>query len=149
MILIHPFAKLLRNGQRNPKTYPWWRELINLMGKESVVQLGLEGEARLVSDFRKNLALKEIRGLLKECRLWVSIDSFLPHLAHHVRKPGVVIWSVSDPNIFGYPENLNLLRDRKYLRKNQFGIWEAESFNPNSFMKAEEIFEHLRQARSQ
>ena len=68
------------------------------------------------------------------------MDSFLPHLAQQVEKPGVVIWSVSDPEIFGYKNNLNILKDRKYLRGNQFDIWEAGSYNPEAFLKAEEVY---------
>jgi ADP-heptose:LPS heptosyltransferase len=139
MILISPFSKKLRNGMpKHPKDYPYWKKLVKLL-KDNIIQIGIEGEKKLTKDFRKNLSLKEIEELVKECKYWISVDSFLPHLAKHIGKTGVVIWSVSDPEIFGYKENLNILKDRKYLRKNQFSIWEQESYNEDAFLKPEEI----------
>ena len=40
---------------------------------------------------------------------------------------------MSDKNIFGYPQNINLLKNKKYLRKNQFDTWEAEEFIEKAF----------------
>lgn len=145
MILIHPFPAKIHDGLVNAKTYPWWSDLIRLLSTHRIVQVGLEGEEQLVNDFRKNLKLKEISELIKQSYFWLSIDSFLPHLAHHVNKPGVVIWGVSDPLIYGYSENLNLLKDRKYLRKNQFGIWNEQSYVEDAFMKPGEIYEKIRE----
>lgn len=141
MIVIHPFAQKLRNGQVNPKTFPYWKSLLQLLGEKEVIQLGVEGEDRIVDkgNFKKNLPLREITKLLKECNYWISIDSFLPHLAHHIPKPGVVLWSASNPQIYGYPENLNLLKNESYLRHDQFGMWEALKFNADAFMKPEDI----------
>ena len=55
MILIHPYAKPLKNGKENPKNYPYWEELISLI-YEPIIQIGVEGEKHLVPDFRKNLS---------------------------------------------------------------------------------------------
>lgn len=127
----------MRNGKPNPKTYPWWPEVIRLLEGNWIVQLGIQGEEPLVKDCRFNLPLKELSHLVAQCDTWISVDSFLPHLAHLVGKPGIVIFSASDPKIFGYPENVNLLKDRKYLRANQFEWWEATSFVEESFVKPE------------
>lgn len=51
------------------------------MVKDDVVQIGVEGERQLCSDFRKNLSINDIRKLLKQCKTFVSVDSFLHHLA--------------------------------------------------------------------
>ena len=75
MIIISPYSKALRNGKRNPKNYPYWQELIELI-KEPIVQIGIEGEEQLVPDFRKNLSLSELRELVNQCRTWISCDSF-------------------------------------------------------------------------
>ena len=147
MVLIHPYAKPMRNGMPNPKTYPYWKELISLMEKEDIIQIGVNGEKALVKTFKKNLPLTEIMQLIQLCDYWVAVDSFLPHLAQFIGKPGVVLWSVSDPIIFGYSENLNLLKDRKYLRDKQFDIWEAESYNPEAFMTATEVYENINKLR--
>ena len=144
MILISPYSKVLRNGERNAKNFPYWSELLALLSGERIVQLGITGEKIMVPEFRDSLPLKNIKGLLEECDYWISVDNFLPHLAHHVGKPGVVIWSVSDPLIFGYPENVNVLKDRKYLRPGQFDIWEAAIYNQEAFPTAEEVMGQIR-----
>jgi len=144
MILIHPYAKPLIKGTENPKNYPYWNELVYKLAKnELVVQIGVEGEKQLVPDFRKNLPMSELRALLKECRTWIGIDSFFQHLAWSEGKPGIVLWSVSDPNIFGHPENINLLKDRKYLATNQFLWWEYTEHNPDAFVKPKEVLHFL------
>ena len=142
MILIHPFAKPLRNGKTNPKNYPYWKELIAVID-EPIIQIGVEGEEQLVPDFRKNLTMLELRHLLNECRIWIGVDSFFQHLAWDCKKPGIVLWSVSDPIIYGHTENINLLENRVYLAKNQFLWWEATEHNPKSFVKPEIVKNYL------
>jgi len=145
MILIQPYAQQLRNGLKNAKQFPYWPQLIALLDEE-IIQIGRDDEEQqpLVEDFRTNLPLKEITALLIRCDFFICIDSFLQHLAHHVPKPGVVLWSKSDPLIFGYPENLNLLKDRKYLRKNQFDVWENESYDAEAFMDPRAVVQAIR-----
>ena len=75
MIIIAPYAQKLRTGNLNPKNYPYWKELIEQI-KEPIIQVGVEGETQLVSDFRKNLPIPELRTLLKECVILVLVDSF-------------------------------------------------------------------------
>ena len=104
MIIISPYSKKLMNGNPNPKNYPYWPELINQL-KEPIIQIGIEGEAQLVDDFRPNLPMAELIKLLHSCTTWISCDSFFQHLAWLENKPGIVLWSVSDPLIFGHPEN--------------------------------------------
>ena len=142
MIIIHPFAKTLRNGKTNPKNYPYWKELISVID-EPIIQIGVEGEEQLVPDFRKNLTMLELRHLLDECRIWIGVDSFFQHLAWDCKKQGIVLWSVSDPIIYGHPENINLLENRVYLAKNQFLWWEATEHNPSSFVKPEIVKNYL------
>ena len=142
MILIHPYAKPLMNGKRNPKNYPYWKELIALID-EPIIQIGVEGEEQLVDDFRKNLSFIELRQLVKDCRTWVGVDSFFQHLAWNEGKPGIVLWSVSDPLIFGHPENINLLKDRANLASNQFLWWDFTEYNEQAFISPEEVLKCL------
>lgn len=134
MILLHAYAQALRTGMPNPKTFPHWPALLEQLALRDVIQIGVKGDVPLVKDFREALPLREIRRLVEQCDWWLTIDSFLPHLAQHVGKPGVVLWSKSDPRIFGYEQNLNLLKDRRYLRAKQFRIWEEESYDPEAFV---------------
>lgn len=144
MIIISPYSKPLRNGKQSAKTYPYWDNLIMLLSGKEIVQIGVEGERQLVPDFRKNLTFKQIKSLLTECDCWISVDNFLQHLAHHIPKPGIVLWGISDPLIFGYPENTNLLKDRRYLRENQFDYWENYEFNPDVFVLPAEVAQHIK-----
>jgi ADP-heptose:LPS heptosyltransferase len=143
MILISPYSQKLRNGKNNAKNYPYWKELIALID-EPIVQVGVEGEEQLVDDFRKNLSLVDLRKLVQECRIWISCDSFLQHLGWDEGKKGIVLWGPSDPNIYGHPENINLLKDRKYLVQDQFLWWEAYEFDEERFVKPEEVLKHLK-----
>lgn len=142
MVIIAPFAKKLISGNRNPKDYPYWKEVIAGI-KEPIVQVGVEGEEQLVVDFRKNLPIAELRKLLRECRTWISCDSFFQHLGWDESKPGIVLWGVSDPLIFGHPENINLLKDRKYLAENQFLWWEYTEHTNERFVGPDEVLMHI------
>lgn len=142
MIIISPYSKKLLNGKENPKNYPYWKELISLIN-EPIVQVGVEGEQQLVPDFRKNLSLPELRQLIKDCKTWISCDSFFQHLAWSEGKKGIVLWSVSDPIIYGHPENINLLKDRKYLAQNQFLWWDFLDYDPEKFVSPNEVIQHI------
>jgi hypothetical protein len=96
MILIAPYAKKLLSGKENPKNYPYWEELIKQID-EPIIQVGVEGEKQIVDDFRKNLPIGDLRKLVKDCRIWISCDSFLQHLGWDENKKGIVLWAVSDP----------------------------------------------------
>jgi len=142
MILISPYSKPLQNGKRNPKNYPYWKELLSLISEE-VVQVGVDGEEQITQQFLKNLPVARLRELIAECRIWIGCDSFFQHLAWDCGKPGVVLWSVSDPLIFGHPENINLLKSRNYLAQNQFLWWDFTEYNPDAFVKPEEVIKFL------
>lgn len=134
MILLAPWAKKLRVDKPHPKNYPYWPEVIKGIN-EPIIQIGIEGEVQLVDDFRKNLSLSELGNLVRECKTWLSVDSFFQHFCWDLGKPGIVVWGPSDPLIFGHPENVNLLKDRSYLRPNQFWWWEQCDFNEKSFVE--------------
>ena len=148
MIIISPYAKKLRTEGINPKNYPWWPELIELI-KEPIVQVGVEGEEPLVKDFRANLSIPELYALIEKCRTWISVDSFFQHLAWDAGKPGIVLFGQSDPLIFGHPENINLLKDRKYLREQQFWWWEQCEYKEDAFVRPEEVIKYLEIDRKQ
>jgi len=142
MIIISPYSKALLSGKQNPKNYPYWEELIGLI-KEPIIQVGIEGEKQLVEDFRKNLRISELRELIQECKTWISCDSFFQHLGWDEGKQGIVLWSVSDPLIYGHPENINLLKDRSSLAENQFLWWEFVEHQNDRFVKPKEVIQYL------
>jgi hypothetical protein len=54
-----------------------------------------------------------------------------------------VLFSISDPLIFGHPENLNLLRDRKFLRPRQFDLYYINQYNQEAFVTPPEVLQAL------
>lgn len=148
MILIHPFSRRLKHGKPNPKNWPYWERLIELMGysKDNLVQIGTIGDRQLTpSPVRRDVPFAELCRLVDDCDFFISIDSFLPHLAYLRKTSGIVIWSVSDPLIFGYPTHQNILVDRKYLRADQFALWEDTPYNADAFPIAETVFDVVKE----
>ena len=143
MIIISPYSKFMRNGAKHPKNYPFWVEVLSRI-KEPVIQVGVDGETQITQDFRKNLPLSQLSELVKECKTWMSCDSFFQHFCWDLGKPGVVVFGQSDPNIFGHPENINLLKDRSYLREKQFWIWEQAEYNEDAFVSPDVVIEALK-----
>lgn len=146
-IIISPYSKPLRNGKENPKNYPYWSEVVTALVADgySVSQLQFKDE-KVVESCKSVInytSLRVIETLVDTYDFFVSIDNFLPHLAHVRKKYGVVIWGKSDPLLFGYPENTNLLKDRNFLRKRQFDIWEAEEFDPSVFVDSQIVVEAI------
>lgn len=143
MILISPYARTLRNGSSDhPKKYPHWDRLIPMLKEiDDVVQVGSGDETALpgITDLRLNLLFTDLEKLVKECRTWISVDSFFQHYCWDLGKPGIVLWGQSDPLIFGHPENTNLLKSRIYLRDKQFWQWEQTHYNPNAFVQPSEV----------
>lgn len=142
MIIIAPFSQKLRNGKENPKNYPFFKDLIALID-EPIIQVGVEGEEQLVDDFRCNLSLPDLATLVNECRTWISVDSFFQHFCWDLGKPGIVLWGQSDPVIFGHPENINLLKDKSYLREKQFWLWEQADYRTDCWVRPEDVIKYL------
>ena len=146
-IIISPYSQKLRNGKNNPKNYPYWDELVLELKKKDfyIIQIGVSGEKSItgVDEVKFNQSLKEIEDLLRNCYVFISVDNFLPHLANCIGVRGIVLWGQSDPDIFGYKENINILKDRKYLRRNQFDVWESCEYNKDSFVLVSNIINSI------
>ena len=144
MIIISPWAKALVGGKPNPKSPlpEWWVQLVSLI-KEPIIQIGVSGEKQLVRDFRVNLPINKLNKLLNECRTFITIDSFFQHLAWSQNKPGIVVWGQSNPKIYGHDMHINLLKDEKYLMKDQFLMWELVDYREDCFVTPQEVIEKL------
>ena len=141
-VIISPFSQKLRNNEINPKNFPHWKEVVNQLKINGIhtIQIGVHGEEDIGADETFfNLKLKELEKLLKEANTWASVDNFFHHFANLNKKQGVVVFGKSNPDIFGYPQNTNLLKDKKYLRELQFDIWEREKYSNESFVNPEEV----------
>lgn len=113
---------------KNAKSYPYWEELCDLLKDHEVTRVN------------SIIPIAKIKEMVNNNDIWISIDSFLPHLVHFYHlKPGIVIWGKSDPLIFGYPENRNLFKDTKYLKAQQFQWWKDEPIEEKVFITPQEI----------
>ena len=137
MIVISPFSRKRRDGKPSAKDYPYWEELLKLL-PEPIVQIGEPGERKLVNDFR-TYSFPELKEFIKEMDFFISVDNFFPHFCHHYGRHGIVLWGKSDPQIVGYPENMNLLKDRKNLRLDQFMWWHDEPYDSSVFVEPLEV----------
>ena len=67
----------------------------------------------------------------------------MQHAMWYFGKKAIVLWGISDPLIFGHDIHVNLLKDRSYLRKNQFDLYYSNEVNPNSFVTPAKVMEEL------
>jgi ADP-heptose:LPS heptosyltransferase len=143
-IIISPYSRIFpgdKKESKNAKNYPYWKEVVALLKRDfTIIQIGTDGEPRIedIDDFYSGLSFNELKRLTRECDTWISVDNFFPHLANLEVKRGVVIFGKSDPNIFGYMQNVNLLKDRKYLRPLQFKDWFDEKHEEDVFVGPQE-----------
>jgi ADP-heptose:LPS heptosyltransferase len=148
VILLAPFAARTPhlNGQPSPKDYPYHRQLVSLMGEYDIVQVGGTGDEQIVPDFRANLSFKQLGDLILQSQTAICADSFLQHYYWYLGRRAVVLFGISDPLIFGHPENLNLLVDRRFLRSNQFDLYYLNDYKPEAFSPPEKVIEALKVA---
>lgn len=151
-IIISPYAQKLRpkngvaNKNTNAKNYPYWDEVVNLLKSKNyhIIQIGVAGEQMLsVHEHKLNLSLKDLEILLKSCDSWICVDSFFQHFATYHNKRGVVIFGKSDPNIFGYEKNTNLLKSRSNLRIDQFNFWDDVAYDKDVFVDPQVVVDAL------
>jgi hypothetical protein len=64
-------------------------------------------------------------------------------LAWYYNKSGIVLWGQSDPRIFGHIENINLLKNNRYLRKDTFGTWGNVPYDAEAFVSPAEVLDAL------
>jgi hypothetical protein len=141
-ILISPWSRQTTDGKPSPKNYPWWLQVVSMLRQEGyrIQQISMPGEPGIGANERADrLPLREIEGRIRESEAWASVDNFMGHLGWSVAKPGVVIFGQSDPRIFGHPENFNLLKDRKYLREQQWWLWSQTPYREDVFVPPEKV----------
>lgn len=143
-IIISPYS----HDENHAKSYPYWNELIakiKTLGYKTI-QIGTKNEPLFNTDEHYiDLPFKEIENKILECRCWISVDNFLQHLCNCMSTviQGIVIYGLSDPNLFGYKYNKNILKSKNNLRSNQFDSWPHVKRNDNVFFKPDEMFEQI------
>jgi ADP-heptose:LPS heptosyltransferase len=146
VILFAPFAARAPSlkGQPSPKDYPFPKELVSLIGEDNIVQVGGTDDEQIAPDFRKNLSFRDLGDLILQSQTGICADSFLQHYYWYLGRRAIVLFSISDPLIFGHPENLNLLVDRRFLRPNQFDLYYTNNYKPEAFSPPEQVIEALK-----
>lgn len=149
-ILISPYSQKLPVDKPNPKNFPYWEETIKLIKQKipkiEIVQVGVQEEVPIkgVTHLAHNLPPKDLLELAKTSSAWLSVDNFFQHFCSYYNIPnGIVLFGQSDPRIFGYSFNTNLLKDPKYLREDQYLFWwhESVSYNAEAFVSAKTVAE--------
>ncbi|MHA1867613.1 MAG: hypothetical protein ACTSXD_06055 [Candidatus Heimdallarchaeaceae archaeon] len=143
-VAIAPYSRKLSENQKNPKDYSYFPKLIRLLRENikgcKIIQLGEEGEELFDIDIDlQGLPVKFLTNELLTFNLIISVDSFVPHLCAAIGKQCVVLFSVTDPKIFGHKLNINLIKDKKYIAENKFDRVEQIEYNPEAFLKPEYV----------
>ena len=126
-IIISRGVRPLRNGKISAKSYPYWDDLIALLKDYCVLEIN-------------ELPLIELEPTIRNSLVVICPDSFIQHYCWSINKQAIVLWGQSDPLIFGHKENINLLKDRKYLRPNQFELWEDVPYKTEAFVAPQDIY---------
>ena len=160
-ILIQPYAakiNVVKDGQVvghtiSAKTPKYWREFMGvvhaLKPDWEFMQIGAPDDERLphCKFFTPKIPI-ESSHLIDATDTWVCPDTWLQHQATETKK-GVVIWSRSDPKLFGYESNINLLADEKYLRAAQWATWHDVDYIEEAFLPYEEVISALKKIETE
>jgi len=145
-ILFAPFAARAPqlNGSGSPKDYPFAKDLISMIVEShNVIQVGGEGEEQMAPTFRKNLSFGQVGDLIAMCDTAICVDSYLQHHMWFLNKRAIVLWGISDPLIFGHSLHCNLLKDRSFLRPNQFDLYYSNQHRPEAFVSPDVVLKAL------
>jgi len=122
-ILIIPYSRTLPNKIENPKNYSKWQDLINLLINDNfkVYQLVFGQDEPTFNNVEMLCNYDEDKqyNILLQVNCWISVDSYFQHFAKYYNIPGVVIWTLSNPTIYGYPENMNLFSNSNFFIKEE------------------------------
>jgi len=74
-----------------------------------IIQAGFQTEPMLKDVINMvNVPIRAFFPLMKYCKTFISIDSFLQHTSSAFNKKGIVCWGGTDPKKLGYEHNINL-----------------------------------------
>lgn len=125
-ILLTPYSSSRKDGKNNAKNYPYFAEVIDIV-KKSIPNVNfiqpVTGQGIIKGATPEIMDLEEVeKFLLEKAHTWLSVDTFTQHMVNSLPfiKPGVVVFGPSDPELFGYRYNVNLLKSRNCLRPNQY-----------------------------
>lgn len=150
-ILFSPFCAKIPVQENNrvvgykpsAKTPYYWKEFTAVVHATQknweLLQIGAPDDEKLphCGFFSPKIPSEAIK-LIKQSDTWLCPDTWLQHLASPIKK-GVVVWSRSDPKLFGYDTNINLLKDEKYIKPDPWSTWHQTEYIKEAFVDYEEI----------
>lgn len=156
-ILISPYCAripIVQNGkvvgtQDSAKTPYYWKEFMAVVHATQkdweFLQIGAPDDIHLPHcKFKSPRIPQEAVELIKSTDTWVCPDTWLQHLASPIKK-GVVVWSRSNPKLFGYDTNINLVKDEKYFKPDPWSTWHQTEYIKEAFVDYEEIIMALKE----
>jgi ADP-heptose:LPS heptosyltransferase len=107
---------LIQTASRNYSSKSWifgrWEELVSRMPQYTFLQIGEKNEpvVKGVVNLLGKTTLRESLALLKHVKSFVAIDSFINNASNAFLTRGVVLFGASTPQIWGYPNNINIYK---------------------------------------
>lgn len=153
-LVLSPYSRPLRSLGPNPKNFPHWEEVVdtllsrfNLVVKQEVYLYKGQPSSDRVHSKVQVLPFTSVHQLVSpilESTCWASVDNFLPHLCNLIKAdPGVVVFSKSDPSIFGYHYNKNLHSLAPRFRPDQFNLWEQCQYDDAAFPLVQSVVDAI------
>lgn len=88
-----------------------WEKIIKLYPKIKFIQLGDEDETRLKGTLDLlGTPIRKQLSILASSNLYVGLDSFWNHAARALNVKSVILFGPTNPNIWGYDENINIYK---------------------------------------
>jgi len=127
-------------SQGKAKNWPYFADLIALNPEVEFIEILIPGQVPVEGATPFTGTRREIINLLNECSLFISIDSWLQHLAKwNTDADGVVIFSRSNPALFGYKEFENVFKSNKYFKASPYEAWGPMDILADAFPTVEQV----------
>lgn len=122
------------------KEWPYFAEFIELYPDIEFIEVLIDGQTVTKGATPFIGTRSEIIKLLKESDYFISIDSWLQHLAAMQTKvKGLVIFSRSNPAIFGYSKFVNVFESHTYFKANPYEAWNPTDLQLEAFPSIEKV----------
>jgi hypothetical protein len=146
-IILQPYAAIPKNATelgKNPKDWPYFNELVAAMPEHEFVQIGF-GDKPIVGAEQFVGTRNDILRLLRDADTFVCVDTWLQHLATlHAAKRGVVIFTRSQPYMFGHRSNINLLKSYMYVLS-PYIRWDAIDYTSAAFIGVDKVIQAIKE----
>jgi ADP-heptose:LPS heptosyltransferase len=103
-----------------------WERIIKFYPKIKFIQLGDEDETRLKGTLDLlGTPIRKQLSVLASSNLYVGLDSFWNHAARALNVKSVILFGPTNPNIWGYDENINIYKKTRCSPCIDWGVEEC------------------------